>query len=67
MRAEATLGEFATSLVLVILCEPVKVESESREISVKSSVLTDGKNNHRDCLFQYSCQCVYIEGHPRFH
>ena len=30
MCTENTLGEFATSLVLVILCEPFNVESESR-------------------------------------
>ena len=31
------------------------------EISRMSKVFTDGnKNNHRDSLFQYSCQRVYI-------
>ena len=30
MCAETTLGEFATSLILVISCEPVNVETESR-------------------------------------
>ena len=30
MCAENSLGEFATSLVLVISCEPVNVETESR-------------------------------------
>ena len=33
MCAETTLGEFAISLVLVILCEPVNVETESRTLS----------------------------------
>ena len=33
MCAETTLGEFAISLVLVILCEPVNVETESRNFS----------------------------------
>ena len=33
MCAEATLGEFAISLVLVISCEPVKVESASRNFN----------------------------------
>ena len=56
MWAETTLGEFAISLVLVILCEPVKVESESRNFS-KSSMFTGGnKNNNQDSLFKYSCQ-----------
>ena len=36
--AEATLGEFAISLVLVISCEPVKVESESRKFSEEQCV-----------------------------
>ena len=40
MCAEATLGEFAISLVLVISCEPVKVESESR--NWKSSEFIEG-------------------------
>ena len=31
MCAEATLGEIAISLILVISCEPVKIESESRK------------------------------------
>ena len=44
MCAEATLGEFAISLVLVILCEPVKVESESRNFSG-----TDGNKNNHSC------------------
>ena len=30
MCAETTLGEFAISLILVILCEPVNVKTESR-------------------------------------
>ena len=33
MCAETTLREFAVSLVLVILCEPVNVETESRNCS----------------------------------
>ena len=33
MCAETTLGEFAISLVLVISCEPVNVETESRKFS----------------------------------
>ena len=33
MCAEATLGEFAICLGLVISCEPVKVESERRNFS----------------------------------
>ena len=40
MWAEATLGEFAISLVLVILCEPVKVESGSRNFSEDQRVKT---------------------------
>ena len=41
-RQKPCLGEFTISLVLVVSCEPVKVESESRNFSV-----TDGnKNNH---------------------
>ena len=39
MCAEAPLGEFAISLVLVILCKPVKVESESRNFSEEQHVL----------------------------
>ena len=39
MCAEVTLGEFAISLVLVISCEPVKVDSESRNISEEQRVL----------------------------
>ena len=31
--AETTLGEFFISLVLVILCEPVNLEPESRNFS----------------------------------
>ena len=42
--AEATFGEFAISLVLVILCEPAKVESESRNFSG-----TDGNKNNHSC------------------
>ena len=38
MCAEATVGEFAISLVLVISCEPVKVESESRNFSEEQRV-----------------------------
>ena len=38
MCAEATLWEFAISLVLVISCEPVKVESESRNFSEEQHV-----------------------------
>ena len=59
MCAEATLWEFGIILVLVTSCEPkLKVKVE---ISQKSSVFTDGnKNNHRDSLFQCSCQRVYI-------
>ena len=38
MYAEATLGEFVISLVLVISCEPVKVESESRNFSGEQRV-----------------------------
>ena len=53
---EATLGEIAISLVLVISCEPVKVESESRNFSEEQRV----ENNHWDSLFQYSCHHVYI-------
>ena len=33
MCTETTLGEFDISLVLVILCEPVNVETESRNFS----------------------------------
>ena len=33
MCAETTIGEFAISLVLVISCEPVSVETESRNFS----------------------------------
>ena len=41
--------EFANSLVLVISCEPVKVESISRNFLEEQHVFTDGnKNNHRD-------------------
>ena len=38
MCPEATIGEFAISLVLVISCEPVKVESESRKFSEEQHV-----------------------------
>ena len=38
MCPEATIGEFAISLVLVISCEPVKVESESRNFSEEQRV-----------------------------
>ena len=38
MCPEATIGEFAISLVLVISCEPVKVESESRNFSEEQHV-----------------------------
>ena len=60
MCAEATLGEFAISLVLVISCEPVKVESEIGNSQKKSAFADGNKNNHRDSLFQYYCQSVYI-------
>ena len=33
MCTQTTLGEFAISLVLVISCEPVNVETESRNFS----------------------------------
>ena len=39
MCAKVTLGEFAVSLVLVISCEPVKVESESRNFSEEQHIL----------------------------
>ena len=52
---KATLREFAISLVLVNSCEPVKVESESRNFS---SEFTDG-NKKRSSLFQYFAY-VYI-------
>ena len=38
MCAEATVGGFAISLVLVISCEPVKVESESLNFSEEQHV-----------------------------
>ena len=38
MSAEATLREFAISLVLIISCEPVKVEIESRNFSEEQRV-----------------------------
>ena len=38
MCTEATLEEYAISLVLVISCEPVKVESESRNFSEEQRV-----------------------------
>ena len=38
MCAEATLREFAISLVLVISCEPVKVDGESRNFSEEQRV-----------------------------
>ena len=41
--AETTLGEFAISLVHVISCEPVNVETESRNFStLKRNMFTDG-------------------------
>ena len=43
MCAETTLGKFAISLVLVISCEPVNVETESKNFSaLKRSMFTDG-------------------------
>ena len=60
MSAEATLGEFAISLVRVTSYDQSMLKVKV-EISRKSSVFTNGnKNNHRDSLFQYSCQRVYI-------
>ena len=52
MCAETTLGEFAISLVLAISCEPVNVETESRNFSLyKRSVFTDGiKTNILPCV-----------------
>ena len=40
MYAEATLREFAISLVLVISCEPVKVESEVRAACLQMAIKT---------------------------
>ena len=43
MCAETTLGEFAISLVLVISCEPVNVETERRNYSdLEAQWFTDG-------------------------
>ena len=60
MCAEATLEELAFSLVLVILCEPVKIESEStcRNFSEEQHVYR--WQYKQSPLFQYSCLRVYF-------
>ena len=54
MCAETTLGEFAISLVLVILCEPVNVETESRNFSVLEAQRVYKMATKRLSQFQYS-------------
>ena len=57
MCAETTLGEFAISLVFVISCEPVDVETESRNFSALEAQRVYNKTI---IPFQYSCLCAYI-------
>ena len=59
MRAETTPGEFAISLVLVISCEPVKVETESGNISGFGSAAYLQMAIKQSSLFQYSCLHTY--------
>ena len=60
MRAETTPGEFAISLVLVISCEPVNVETESRNISGFGSAVCLQMAIKQSSLFQNSCLRAYI-------
>ena len=63
---ETVVGEFAISLVLVISCEPVKVETESRNFSaqhVYKLSMSDGNEWHAS-LFQNSG--LHAEAHRRF-
>ena len=52
MSTEATLWEFAISLVLVFSCKPVKDESESRNFSEERSLQMAIQSS----LFQFSCK-----------
>ena len=64
MCAEANIREFAISSLLVISCEPVKVESESRNFSEEQRVyvaclqMAIKTITGMPCL--YFCQHVYI-------
>ena len=60
MHAATTPGEFAISLVLVISCEPVNVETESRNISGFGNAACLQIAIKQSSLFQYSCLCAYI-------
>ena len=60
MRTETTHGEFAMSLVLVISCEPVNVETESMNISGFGSAACLQMAIKHASLFQYSCLRAYI-------
>ena len=48
------LGEFAISLILVISCEPVNAETESRNFSALEACLQMADSS----LFQFSCLCA---------
>ena len=55
MCAETTLGEFAISLVLVIscepiLCEPVYVETESRNVSFLEAQLVNFTDDNKTII-----------------
>ena len=65
MCTETTLEKFAISLVLVILCEPVSVETESGNFSALEAHRVYSKMAIKQAsLFQYSCLRAY--GHHRF-
>ena len=57
MCTETTFGEFAISLVLVISCEPVNVETESRKtLNWKCSMFIDGNKTIIPVpIFQPTC------------
>ena len=59
MCAESTLGEFAISLALVNMCEPVNEETESRNFSdLEVQPLQMAIKVQQSSLFQYS-MCIY--------
>ena len=64
MRAETTLREFAISLVLVISCEPVNVETESRNFSALKAQRVYRMAIKQSSLFQYSCLRAFIGTSP---
>ena len=65
MYAEVTLGVFAISLVLVISCEPVKVESERRNFLEEQHLYRSAiKQSFGFLVPIFLPTCIYIGTSP---